>query len=346
MTAATTSVATSPGPPDRGAAPPFPRLLWTEWQRLWARRFTKALLAVSVLGYLAAMVFLWSAHAQPTPQDIAEATVARDQNIADIRASVDQCIAGGETSGFCGVAPTPADYPIDYFLASSPFTPTQVPYYSLAVGVAVAMAGFILGATFIGAEWSSRNLVAWLFYEPRRLRLLGAKLLALIGAVTVLALVAQAIWLLSAQLLITQRGVPVSSLGSDADQFWPTALQESLRAALLVVPVTLLGFGLANLLRNTAAAFGVAFVFFVIVEQVAAGISPGLQPYQFTVSVAAWVTSGGITVFGDAVYDAQAGYVSPAPIPVSNLHGGVVLMVYAAVVLGVSVWLFRRRDVV
>ena len=46
--------------------------------------------------------------------------------------------------------------------------------------------GFALGATFIGEEWSSRNVVAWLFYEPRRLRLLGAILLAVTTTVALL----------------------------------------------------------------------------------------------------------------------------------------------------------------
>lgn len=328
-----------------GVAPAFGRLLLTEFRRLTARRFTQVLLGLSVLGYLAAMAFLWSAYAHPTDQDYARATAARDAAIVQIQQSVEACVAAGQSADSCGFAPTPDQYPIDYFLDNRPFTPELVPNLTLAVGGAVAMAGFILGATFIGAEWSSRNIVAWLFFEPRRLRLLGAKLLVLTGVVVLLAVVAQVIWLLTAQLTLSQRGVPVSSLGPEADQFWPTMIAVSVRAALLVVPTALLGFGLANLLRNTAAAFGVGFVFFVIVETVMGGISPGLQPYQFTVGLRAWITDGGITVYGDLVYDQQAGGLVPAEIPVSNLHGGIVLMAYALVVLGVSIWLFRRRDI-
>lgn len=328
-----------------GAAPTFGRLLRTELRRLWSRRFTKVSLLLSVLGYLAAMVFFWATHSQPTEQDYARATAARDASIAQFAEYHDQCVAGGGTTETCGFVPTPAEYPVEGFLENQPFSPEQVPNLTLAVGVAVAMAGFVLGATFIGAEWSSRNIVAWLFFEPRRLRLLGTKLLALVGVVVVLAFVAQAIWLLSAHLLLSQRGVPVSSLGEEAGAFWPTVSRIQLRAALLVIPMTLLGFGVANLLRNTAAALGVAFVYFVIVEAVLRGISPGLQPYQFTVGLQAWVSDGGVTVYGDLVYDQQQGYLTPEAIPVSNLHGGLVLAVYALVVLGVSVWVFRRRDI-
>ena len=336
MTAAGTDV--------RGAAPAFGRLLRVELRRLFARRFTVVLLGLSVLGYLAAMVFLWSAYSRPTEADIAEATVLRDQNVVSSQQYLDQCLAAGGTSDTCGTPITADDIPLDVFLQVQPFSPTLVPELALAVGAAVAVAGFVLGATFVGAEWSSRNLVAWLFFEPRRLRLLGAKLLALTGVVVVLAAVAQLIWLLTGQLLISQRGVPVSTL-VDAETFWSDTTWVMVRAALLVIPAALLGFGLANLLRNTAAAFGVAFVFFVIVESVMRGISPGWQPYQFTTNAAAWVTSGGITVYGDPVFDPQTGSVDYLQIPISNLHGGIVLAAYALVVLGVSVVLFRRRDI-
>ncbi|WP_111768084.1 hypothetical protein [Nakamurella deserti] len=343
MTAVDTSGSATAGP---GAeAPTFNRLLATEWRRLSARRFTRVLLLVSAVGYLVAMAFIWSQHAQPTEADYAQATVARDQQVVEIQRSVDACLAAGESSDTCGVAPTVDSFPLDYFLDARPFTPEQVPGLTSAVGIAVAMAAFVLASTVIGAEWSSRNIVAWLFFEPRRLRLLGAKLLTLLGLVVVLAFVAQAIWLSSARLLMSQRGLPVSSLGSSADAFWPTTLQVSVRAALLVVPMAVLGFGLANLMRNTAAALGVAFVYFAVVETVLGGISPRLQPYQFTVGLRAWVQDGGITVYGDPVYDQQTGNLDPELIPVSNLHGGIVLLAYAVVVLTVSVALFRRRDI-
>jgi hypothetical protein len=202
-----------------------------------------------------------------------------------------------------------------------------------------------LGATFIGAEWSSLNLVAWLFYEPRRLRLIGAKLLAVTAVVLGLSVIAQVVWAFTVRILISTRGAPVSSLGADASHFWTDVLGAQLRAAVLVLPTVWLGFGLANLIRNTAAALGVAFVYFAVLENVVSGINPSWQPYLFVTSVGAWVSPGGVTVFGDRVYDQHAGFVMPQAIHVSNLHGGLTLLAYAAVILLISVALFRRRDI-
>lgn len=336
---------TMPGD-QRTAAPRFGRLVGTELRRLAARRFTRVLLGVCVIGYLVAVAFLFQTHAKPTAADYAQATVQRDDQIGQIAASVKQCFAApGGSEASCGTVPTATDFPVDQFLANSPFQPRQVPDYTLAVGAAVALAGFALGATFIGAEWSSRNVVAWLFYEPRRLRLLGAKLLAVTAAVLALSVIAQLVWAVTARWLLSARGLPVSSLGAVAAHFWTDVLGVQVRAALQVLPTVWLGFGLANLIRNTAAALGIAFVYFVILENVIRAINPALQPYLFTTGVAAWTTHGGVTVNGALVYNQAQGFVAPEQIHVSNLYGAVTLLIYAGVVLAASIAAFRTRDI-
>lgn len=336
--------ATLPARADRTSVPTFERLLVVEFLRLGRRRFTRVLLALAVVGYLVAVGFLWQSHSKVTPADIAQATSQRDEQIVQISESVKECLKGANAEQ-CGSVPTADEFPITQFLANSPFRPSDVQPYALVVGAAVALAGFMLAATFIGAEWSSRNIVAWLFYEPRRLRLMWAKLLALSSVVLVLSVIAQFLWALTARLLLDHRGLAVSSLGAEAAQFWPEILRVQIRAALMVVPVVLLGFGLANLIKNTAAALGVAFVYLAVVESVLRAISPSLQPYQFTTSLVAWVNKGGLTVYGNQVYDPKQGYVAPQPIHISNLHGGVTMMVYALVVVAVSILWFRRRDI-
>ena len=331
---------------ERTSAPTFGRLVGTEFRRLIARRFTRVLLGVCVIGYLIAVAFLYQSHAKPTAADYAQATAQRDGQIKEYAASVAQCIAApGGSEETCGSVPTASDFPVDQYLQNTPFRPGQVPDYTVAVGVAVALAGFALGATFIGAEWSSRNVVAWLFYEPRRIRLLGAKLLAVSGAVLVLSAVAQVIWALTARWLLAARGLPVSSLGDRAADFWTNVDGIQLRTALLVLPTLWLGFGIANLIRNTAAAMGMAFVYFVVLENVIRAINPALQPYLFTTGATAWVSHGGVTVNGALVYNQEQGFVMPEQIHVSNLAGAVTLLVYAGVVLAVSIWTFRVRDI-
>ena len=217
--------------------------------------------------------------------------------------------------------------------------------YALVVGVAVALVGFVIGATFIGAEWSTKNVIAWLFWEPRRLRLMAAKLLALVSVAVAVSVLAQVAWFGAAHVLLHYRGLPVSSLGGQARHFWPHVLEAQVRAALLVVPAVLLGFGLANLVRNTAASFGVGFVYFAVVENIIRALDPDWEPYRFTTSVAAWVSNGGLTALGKVAFDQRQGFVTARPIHVSNVHGGVTLIVFPAVILIASLIVFKRRDI-
>ncbi len=331
----------------RTSAPAFGRLLRAEFRRLAARRFTWVALAICVIGYLVAVGLTWRSYDRVSAADIAQATAQRDQQIAQDTAYIEECrsrVPAERQDQECGMAPTAESLPITYFLRAQPFEPREVENYAQAVGVATAMLAFLLAATFIGAEWSSKNLVAWLFWEPRRLRVMAAKLLALLASMLALAALAQLAWFGTAKLLLHHRGRPVSSLGPQAEHFWSHVVNAQSRAALLVLITALIGFSLASLMRNSAAALGVAFVYFAVVENVIRGVNPDLQPYLFTTNVAAWIVSSGITVYGKDVYNPQLGFTSPREIAISNVHGGVTLLVFAAVATAVSVAVFARRD--
>jgi ABC-type transport system involved in multi-copper enzyme maturation permease subunit len=331
----------------RTSAPAFGRLVRAEFARLAARRFTRVALGLSAIGYLIAVGLLWHTHNRTTPADIAQATAQRDQQIVQDTAYIEQCksrVPAEQQLEACGMAPTPESYPITHFLSNQPFPPSEVADFALAVGVATAMLAFLLAATFIGAEWSSKNLIAWLFWEPRRLRVMAAKLLALLSSVLVLAVLAQLVWFGTAKLLLHYRGNPVSSLGAEAEHFWSDVVSTQSRAALLVLVTALIGFGLASLMRNSAAALGVAFVYFAVVENVIRALNPELQPYLFTTNIAAWIADSGITVYGKQVYDPVEGYLTAREIVISNAHGGVMLLVFAGVVTAAALAVFARRD--
>jgi ABC-2 type transport system permease protein len=332
----------------RTSAPGFGRLVRVEFRRLAARRFTRVIVGLGLIGYLVAIALIWHHHDRVTAADIAQATAKRDQLIVQFTQDTEQCrknVAPDQADQACGVPPTPEQFPIDQFLRNHPFPPDQAVDYALAVGAATAMLGFLLAATFIGAEWSSKNLVAWLFWEPRRLRVMAAKLVALLSSVLLLAALAQVVWYGVAKVLIHYRGLPVSTLGPRAEHFWSHVVDAQARAALLVLITALVGFSLASLMRNSAAALGVAFVYFAVVENVIRAVNPEWQPYLFTTNLAAWIADNGITVYGKEVYSQRLGYVLPRAIHLSNVHGAVFLLIFAGVAIAAAVTAFARRDI-
>jgi ABC-2 type transport system permease protein len=331
------------------AAPAFGRLLAAEFRRLAYRRLVRVLAVLAVLGFVAAVYAIYHRHDKASTADLAAASRARDAQIAQIQRAIADCTsslpANSDPVSQCGPPLIADDLPLEQFLQRRPLEPDRISDYALAIGTGVAMLGFVVGASFIGAEWSSKNLVSWLYWEPRRIRLLVAKLLALLSVMLAVAVLAQLVWFGVAHLLLHYRGLPVSSLGPRARYFWRHILDGQLRAALLIVPTTVLGFAIANLIRHTAAAFGVGFVYFAVVESLIRSWNPDWQPYLLTTNIGAWISNGGLTVFGHVVYNQRLGGYIPRPIHLSNGHGAIVLLVYTGLILLISLAVFRRRDI-
>jgi len=322
-------------------------LLRTELARLAARRFIQVLVGLAVLGFVVLSVVTYTQYARPSPELLAQ---AESRRAADIELSeqfrqeclADDAIAEEDKELFCGPPLDADDIPIDQYVDKSPFTLTDdLPDGGLAVAAASAMLGFVIGATYVGAEWSTRSIVALLFWEPRRLKVIGVKtgVGALAGAV--LGLVGQLAWFGVAQVLARTRGTTDVPEG-----FWADILGQGGRSVLLVVIATLLGFGLANLTRNTGAALGIGFAYFAVVETALGTLVASTQPFLFTASAVALIQQGGVTFFrpGPTVDDETGSFTEFSEIVVSNLRGGLTLSAYLLVLLALGTWLFRRRD--
>lgn len=338
----------APAPPEvparRGS------LLRAEVRRFRSRQMVRVLLVLAVLGFVAGIVLASTQYAKPSAAGLAEASQRRDQLVAQQKEYRQQCLAtvgtpvGPPTEDDCGQELAPEDVGrVEDFVDKQPFTLDQDGRNGV-VGVAAATAAlaFLLGATYVGAEWSTRSMVALLFWEPRRLKVMATKLAVLAGAAALLGVVAEAAWLLAARGLAALRGTTAM----------PAHLQSELlssagRGVLLVVLVGLLGFGVANLLRNTAAAFGFGFVYFAIVENIVRAVRPHWQPYLLTDNAVALLQRGGQKIFyyDEGFVDSRGFYQSTGrEITLTNLHGAVELAGVTAVVVGVGVLLFLRRD--
>jgi hypothetical protein len=103
-----------------------------------------------------------------------------------------------------------------------------------------------------------------------------------------------------------------------------------LRGALLAAICSTMGLAIASVGRNTTAAMGVVFVYFVAVEQMVRGLRPGWVEWLF-VENASLLISGEANTF--------------PPLDRSVLGAGVLLAIYGAALLAFGLAWFRRRDV-
>ncbi|WP_346623288.1 hypothetical protein [Blastococcus montanus] len=330
--------------PEPEAARRAGSLFRAEVHRFAARRFIQVLLGLAVLGWLAAVVLGLLNFGEPTDADYAAARERMDEVIASEQEWRELCRQDAEQAGdpveqVCGPPLDTSTWRVEDYLTTAPFDLAMAGEAgAMGFAAAAAVLAFLVGATWIGAEWSHRTIVALLFWVPSRLRVMATKIGVLALAALVIGVAAQVAWLVMGWILRT-------FVGTDAPLpagFWSELLAAQGRAILLVVLIALIGFGLANLVRNTGAALGVGFVYFAIVENALRIYDPMLERWLLSTNAGALVVPGGLRVFD---YSAMGpGTTEPPSYLVTNLQGGLVVGAFAAVIVGVGVWLFARRD--
>lgn len=185
------------------------------------------------------------------------------------------------------------------------------------------MLGWIMGASFIGAEWNNRTMTTLLTWEPRRVRVLVAKILALVLVV--------AVWIFFLLAFFAAALYPAAAAHGITSTVDAAVLREMAEAMLrvdaLAVIMSLLGFALATMGRNTAAALGVGFVYLAVVETIIRGFKPEWSD---------WLLGDNISLFLFGV--------EQSPLNHGQGTAALILVGYIGALLVAATAVFRRRE--
>jgi ABC-type transport system involved in multi-copper enzyme maturation permease subunit len=306
-------------------------LLRTELRRLLSRRLFR-LTALVLLGLVVLIVGRTAYDSEKaTPERVAAARQLQQQMTDQFRSECRQQ-SPPEQRDQCD---TIEGEPLEDLLHSFRFA-ESAPGLVVALGVALALGGFLVGAGFLGAEWSAGTLAHLLVWEPRRLRVLagkaGALALGLGAAGTVLTV-------LHIAALYGTAAVRGSTDGTTAGVLTSVALT-GLRGVTLGVAAALLGFALAGLLRSTTGAVGVVFAYFVVAELALRSLSQGTEQWLLSTNLAAWLDRRVVLYqFCPSCLNGERQVV------VTDGRAAVYLGLLIAAVVAGSAALFRRRDV-
>ncbi|MFI6824477.1 ABC transporter permease subunit [Micromonospora sp. NPDC050187] len=332
----------------------------TELRRLGKRRFTRYMTLIGLLVLLAVAVgtFLTNQKIGPEQRAAAERT-AQSQYEEQVRyseqerAACDRAKAAGEpTNGRypddCSVItpPTRESFEAQWFLPSTfdfrtSFGSTLVTYAAI-----LGLIAFVVGASFVGAEWSTGGMMNLLLWRPKRLNVLLTKLAALLTgvvAVTVLGLLA---WTAAFWAVGSFRG----STDKMTSGVWQSFALTGLRGFALVVVAAVVGFALASLGRHTAFALG-GVLAVGVVGQFGLGVVLALADVKFP---EAWlIPTYGLAWMGKEVklqnYDAcnfsVSGGCEPDVLTITWQHSSVLLATGLVLALGAAIWSMRRRDI-
>ncbi len=185
---------------------------------------------------------------------------------------------------------------------------------------------WVIGASVIGSDWQSRTITTVLTWEPRRARVLLTKAFACIVVAAAFAVLAQALLGLA---LLPATYLHGTTAGAGGDWF-RSVLGVLLRGTGLVAIAAAVGFSVASIGRNTAAALGIGFAYFLVIENV---VGSFLEDFR------RWLVLGNAIVLVSG--QDSGGEVIGRSVPVAALY----LTAVAIGLLAVATMVFRRRDV-
>lgn len=318
------------------------RLIGAELHRLRARRMTMITAILLVLGLGLFQIAVNSAVSPPSAAQVADNQRFYAESVKDWEANHAQyekeCTDQGGTVQDCAIPkPEAADYGLE---------PTS--FADIAgVGVVLStyfalLAAYLVGASFIGAEYGSGALANWLTFVPERMRVLGSKLIAVAVAAAICGVVAGALTLGVAAMITDLHGGALTGIGKLAETAG--------RGVILVVVGAVIGFCVAMLTRHTVAALGVVLAVLVLssVIPVLGNFVPVFAdspPWLPGSNLTAFLQHGSTYTVPVTTVTADGSSTDFVEKTITFTHSAVYWIVVTVVALAGTGYVFRRRDV-
>jgi hypothetical protein len=285
----------------------------------------KIIVAVLAFGVLAAIPLLDWAIAQQARIDhdaeIERCVAAEEPKVRDdgfVPPTIPETVASpSQRERRCQQAIPPVD---------PDFRPSDVEDVTTNTSALMILLGFIVGASFIGADWQAGVIPTTLSWESRRTHVYFAKLAAVVVSVFAVAVVWHALF----DGALTGLSALEGTLGQADSQWLGTVTGLALRVSAVSAGAALFGYAAGHIGRSTAGALGLGLGYVFAVENVVGSNFTPLRPWM---------------MFWDASVFVKGQFEAGGDVPGrSTLEAGVVLLAYAFGLTVVALWGFRTRD--
>ncbi|PGH43128.1 ABC-type transport system involved in multi-copper enzyme maturation, permease component [Micromonospora sediminicola] len=334
-------------------------LVRAELERLAARRFVQLMVVLLAAAFAVTVVTTLGGSHRPTGAELGRAQAQAAEEVRRLELAHDRCLrikAGTLTAdendylprdcaqidpAQSDTLPTASDYLSGVFVFAKEAEPLL--FFLIAF---LALFGFLVGASYIGADLNSGGVVNLLLWRPRRPTVLAAKLGTLLGGLLALSVLASVAYLGSFWLIGQASGLT----GRTGGDFWVTLGAIWARGLVLVLATAALGFAVATLGRHTSAALGTVAAYVVVWELGARLVFQILEvgrPDRFMLSsyLAAWLNGEVRFWDGNACSTGISGFCDGS-YTLTWVSGMVVLLGLTAALVAAAFTVFRRRDLI
>jgi ABC-2 type transport system permease protein len=299
-----------------------------ELRRVLARRLVKVLVALAVLGLAVAGVLTFLKTQSLTDAQLrARITDAQRQLPPDVSPCPpgENIPAPQKRGGSLVTSPPGCAFPV--VVRDPRFHLVKLKGIAQGVTAPLVIVGWLIGASIIGADWQSRTITTILTWESRRFRVLAAKALASIGVVALFTFVVLA----SLTVVLLPSALFHGTTSGATGAWWGSMAGVVGRAMAICAVACLIGYSVASIGRNTAAALGAGFAYILVIENVLGNFIKGWR---------SWLLLGNAIVFVSGSSGHSAG------VPGRSVTGaGLYLAAVALAFFAGAAVLFARRDV-
>ncbi len=318
-------------------------LLGVEIRRALARRMLITIIVLA-LGGVAVGGLITFVKSHPPSADV----IAQAQAQAD--ADMQRCLNGR----FIREKDLPPDTTLDEwchetvtarnYYSSSTFHLWDLDNWLQGVSFLLVAGALAMGASFVGAEWHAGSMTTLLTWEPRRLRVLMAKTIAIAAVAFVVTIGLQAALSLVLTLVAVVRGDTAETGGAWLRSVVGSGMRISATASIGSV----MGLAVAMIGRNVSAALGGIFVYVAVIEQIFRAIRMKFGMWLLGDNVAVFIT-GQPRTFSDQTVTSFPGGGQSMAVSQPNVRtvgqAAMIVGLYAAALLVAAAWSFRARDV-
>jgi ABC-2 type transport system permease protein len=318
-------------------------LVRAELTRLVTRRFTQVMVVLLLAAFGITLATTVSSTHRPTDSEVVAAERRADAERTSLRVIRAECERAQRPDA-------PADLRLRYQnincrgydedeVTAEDFLPGVFSFTGSArnlvmfLSAFLALFGFLVGASFVGAELTSGGMTNLLLWRPRRLQVLGAKLGTLLAGVAGLAVAATVVYL---GMFWARARVP-GFASHQTGEFWSDLVVVCLRGIGLALAAASTGFAIATAGKHTSTALGVAAGYAVLWEiglRLVMEIVGADQPGR-------WVLSSYLAAWMDGRFDLPTRFGTEV---IRWWHAGLLFAVLLGVGVGGAFAQFRRRD--
>ncbi len=214
---------------------------------------------------------------------------------------------------------------------------TGLDSYFLPIAALLPLMAFVIGASYFGADVKTGTIEQILTWEPRRARLLAARLVsAFVGVAFLVALLA-VLYVILTFVLATLVG---TTDGTNAE-FWTNVAGAVLRLAVAGGLFGAFGMGVTVLTNNSLASIVGFIIYWFIIDSLIGVFLPRLSVFSPITNATAFANGSSVERLSGSVFTGNAEtIVSHGP-----AAAGLILLAWVLGALVLSALVFQQRDI-